>query len=820
MGLFSFFPRRTKSAPLSRRRARPHVETLEDRTVPTTLAPKTVQFTNAVANFATSGQDTNFNLSGVVDQFDPNLGQLQSVTITHQGSITSTIQIENLSRSQGDNISSTVGGKLTIAAPGVNNILNISQNVPSVPAAIFDGVIDFDGASGSTFTPAAASNSQTINVPASNFASWIGNGKVTFTEQATATSSASGGGNLATHITSVGWAQITVTYTYVVSQVSGYVYHDIDDDGLKDPGEEGIGGVTIALSGTNSLGAPIAGRTVVTDASGYYLFDGLAPGNYTVTELPPQPALYPLDGKDTAGSLGGSSAINDVISGIALPGDSSSINNNFGELKPASLSGYVYFDANDNGIKEAGETPIPGTVITLNGFAGGFVSLNATTDPSGFYHFDNLRPGTYALLEGTPPVAHIDGKDTIGSQGGDTANDNFSNIKLLSGVAGINNNFGEKVAETADIGIVKTANLPQVRIGDTLIYRLLVTNYGTFTAREVTVTDTLPAGALYVSASGVGWTITPPVGGVLTAKLPSLAVHASSTIFVTIKVRAVANTLFNETDVTAKTPDNNPLNNHSEVTTPVIIPPPAIRSMATHVLRAGGIFSKRDLMSYTTFVGGRRIIANAADATFVDGLYQTLLGRPIDVPTQNALVTQMAMGRTRASVVAGIINSDAFRGAQADSLYVSVFGRKPNAFERQSAIATLRTGSTTEQLAQQLYTSSEYQTRNPTGELLVGNLYLSIVGKLPSLADSSATVQAMDNTPLSDLVTSLQSMDDAGRNEVNTIYRQVLRRNATENEIATWAPQLQSGAATATNLTQALVTSAEFYNLAFRLRVN
>src|SRR5205823_5983420 len=93
-------------------------------------------------------------------------------------------------------------------------------------------------------------------------------------------------------------------------------------------------------------------------------------------------------------------------------------NNDFGELVPPSLSGFVYVDNNNNGIKESGEAPIPGATITLTGTdTAGPVPQTATTDAAGFYQFVNLQAGTYALNE-TQPAGYLDGKDTIGSQGG------------------------------------------------------------------------------------------------------------------------------------------------------------------------------------------------------------------------------------------------------------------------------------------------------------------------------------------------------------------------------------------------------------------
>jgi hypothetical protein len=120
-------------------------------------------------------------------------------------------------------------------------------------------------------------------------------------------------------------------------------------------------------------------------------------------------------------------------------------------LLPASICGYVYedFSSNpatyNNGIFDAGENPIPGTTVTLNGqdFFGSAVSLSTKTDSTGHYCFLNLVPGTYTINE-VQPAGYVDGKDTQGTPGtGTTGNDVFSSVFLDSGVHGDNNNFGE-----------------------------------------------------------------------------------------------------------------------------------------------------------------------------------------------------------------------------------------------------------------------------------------------------------------------------------------------------------------------------------------
>ena len=56
-----------------------------------------------------------------------------------------------------------------------------------------------------------------------------------------------------------------------------------------------------------------------------------------------------MDGKETIGTPGGTTA-NDTFSNIVLASATSGAGNNFGELVPASLSGSVYIDANNDGL--------------------------------------------------------------------------------------------------------------------------------------------------------------------------------------------------------------------------------------------------------------------------------------------------------------------------------------------------------------------------------------------------------------------------------------------------------------------------------------
>ena len=60
--------------------------------------------------------------------------------------------------------------------------------------------------------------------------------------------------------------------------IGDFVWNDLNKNGTQDPGEPGISGVCVTLTGP-SLGAPVV---VTTDASGKYLFPNLAAGDYCV----------------------------------------------------------------------------------------------------------------------------------------------------------------------------------------------------------------------------------------------------------------------------------------------------------------------------------------------------------------------------------------------------------------------------------------------------------------------------------------------------------------------------------------------------------
>ena len=113
---------------------------------------------------------------------------------------------------------------------------------------------------------------------------------------------------------------------------AGVVYVDSNNNGIQDPGEVGIQGVTITLTKTD--GPVTFSMTTTTAADGSYSFAEvtgmtiLPSGTYSLTETPP---IFFVDGKDTPGNVP-ATVSQDQFSGITLAAGQAATGFNFGEL--------------------------------------------------------------------------------------------------------------------------------------------------------------------------------------------------------------------------------------------------------------------------------------------------------------------------------------------------------------------------------------------------------------------------------------------------------------------------------------------------------
>lgn len=119
-----------------------------------------------------------------------------------------------------------------------------------------------------------------------------------------------------------------------------------------------------------------------------------------------------------------------------------------------SLSGYVFADANVNGVRDRApngqplEMGLPDVTLTLSESGGAIPSFTVTTGPDGWYEFSSLPPGSYSI-EQTQPAGFTSTASNLGTVlpaniSSGVASDNlFTSIVLSAGDHAVDYDFGE-----------------------------------------------------------------------------------------------------------------------------------------------------------------------------------------------------------------------------------------------------------------------------------------------------------------------------------------------------------------------------------------
>jgi len=276
----------------------------------------------------------------------------------------------------------------------------------------------------------------------------------------------------------------------------------------------------------------------------------LAPGEKITTTIP-------FEVKSVVAPTNGSNAA--VIAG-AVDANNATVPTVFSEVEftcapPASIGDRVWDDVDGDGVQDGGEPGLSGVVVRLTKPDSSVIT--ATTTITGFYNFTMLPPGAYTVTVDatTLPAGYVL----------TTGNLPF-NVTLSAGDAVANADFGYQ--EQADLAVTKSDSPDPVTAGTTLTYTLVVANNGPADAVNIRITDTLPSGVAFVSATGDGWTLA-HASGTVTGTRTTLVNAASSTITVVVTVNSdVTSTLTNNVTVSNDVVDPVPGNNSdSEDTT-------------------------------------------------------------------------------------------------------------------------------------------------------------------------------------------------------------------------------------------------------------
>ena len=259
-----------------------------------------------------------------------------------------------------------------------------------------------------------------------------------------------------------------LTFNVPMAHLGDFVWEDTNANGVQDAGEAGIANVVVQLK--DGAGAVVASTT--TDANGGYHFD-VSPGTYSVTVVTPNGYTA------TAANQGGDAAKDSNIDAAGnmapvtlAPGETNS-SLDAGLYRAAELGDRVWFDANKNGVQDAGEAGVAGVKVTLLDASGNAVGSPLVTDANGNYLFTNLKPGAYSVQfdkTSLPAGYAFTGQD----QGGDEQRDSDasaidgktaqvllasgdSNHSLDAGIVALPASLGDRVWHDANLNGVQDA---------------------------------------------------------------------------------------------------------------------------------------------------------------------------------------------------------------------------------------------------------------------------------------------------------------------------------------------------------------------------
>ena len=253
---------------------------------------------------------------------------------------------------------------------------------------------------------------------------------------------------------------MTIDFGFLApASVGNFVFIDTNRNGIQDVGEVGLNGVTVTLY--NSSGVAIATTTTSTVGAnaGQYSFTGLPPGTYSVGFT--RPFGYGFSPQNAAGSTAANNSDPDILTGrtatFTLVAGQNNVDIDAGLFQSVAVGNRVWFDSNNNGLYDGGETFFSGATVNLyldandDGAPDGAAIRTTTTDTGGLYLFDGLAPNTY-IVGVVTPTNYV--RSSV--NGGDPDNniDNDNNGSTVSG------NETRSLPVTLSLGAEPTGETP------------------------------------------------------------------------------------------------------------------------------------------------------------------------------------------------------------------------------------------------------------------------------------------------------------------------------------------------------------------------
>ncbi|MFQ5524817.1 MAG: SdrD B-like domain-containing protein [Thermoanaerobaculia bacterium] len=183
---------------------------------------------------------------------------------------------------------------------------------------------------------------------------------------------------------------------YAPGNIGDLVWNDTNDNGVRDPGESGIEGITLDLVDA-ATGVVIT--TATTAADGSYLFDNLPVGSYTVRVTDTGMLLMGFTQTGDPSEPGVKCTICDDEGSTTVTLNRSDLAQDFGyrNVSLPEVTGTVFFDPDRDGVLDSGEPGFEGVTVTL--FDPGPDAIFGTNDDLIVAETTSASDGTYTFSD-------------------------------------------------------------------------------------------------------------------------------------------------------------------------------------------------------------------------------------------------------------------------------------------------------------------------------------------------------------------------------------------------------------------------------------
>ena len=458
--------------------------------------------------------------------------------------------------------------------------------------------------------------------------------------------------------------------------IGNFVWNDLDEDGIQDPAEPGMSGVTVRLELPN--GTLIDSTT--TDGGGFYSFTNLTPGDYVVVFTEPadysfSPANQTVDANDSdADPTTGESPIITLLAGETnLTVDAALYFSTICENVTMAMSTNTSICVNESSNLIATSSDSSdinwyyssiGGVPLFTSASGTPYTVSPTTTTTYYAQVSTSQPGctiprepVTVVVNVIPPDPTVDGPIEIcDTETADLTAFMVSNPYTTNGtlewhtgvtstspvvtdptaVSGGNYYLFErtvsgcysnpallKVTEKPcdqfiDLSLVKIADTRLIAVNDTVTFTVELNNAGPGVATNVVLRDQLPAGLEFVSSNGFT-----NASGVLTANIDSVLSGQTITLTYLTRVTSTSGSIVNIVEVLSadqmdvdSTPGNAATTNEDDDDDEVItlINPLPTADLSLIKLVSNETPTKGDVINYTIAVTNNGTI----DATNVE----------------------------------------------------------------------------------------------------------------------------------------------------------------------------------------------------------